>query len=81
MDAPLISTTKSNHTSVEKRKHERINTRFIQTDVRTLNGESKNHSFLYICKAMQAGWMNAIRQACHGFGTGNLIKRVICMKI
>jgi hypothetical protein len=45
---------KPKHTSIEKRKHESINTRFTQTDVRTLNGELENHCFFYfLCRAMQ----------------------------
>jgi hypothetical protein len=53
---------KPKHTSIEKRKHESINTRFTQTDVRTLNGELENHCFFIIFYAEQCKTvlMNAI---------------------
>ena len=43
----VLPTPKPKHTSVRERKHERINTRFTQTDVRTLNAELENHCFYY----------------------------------
>ena len=47
--------------------------RSIQTDVRTLNDDEPENQFFHM-QAMQMGWMNAIKQVCHGFEKGSLIK-------
>jgi len=59
----------------------KVNMRFTQTEVRALNGESDREPKFFICKEMQVGWMNAIKQTCHGFEKANLIERVKCMKV
>ena len=38
-------------------------------------------TIVFYMQAMQMGWLNAIKQTCHGFEKGSLIKRVICMII
>ena len=45
----------------------KVNMRFTQTEVRALNGESDREPKFFICKEMQVGWMNAIKQTCYGF--------------
>jgi hypothetical protein len=56
----MSSTPKPKHTRIEKRSM-KVNMRFTQMDVRTLNGELENHFIIiFLCGAMQTGLTNAI---------------------